>query len=768
MKQPIRVLLTGGGTAGHVNPALAIGRALAGEATRLLYVGVRGRAEAAVVPREGLPIRFVRASGYPGTRPSAALLRFLLNTFVGSVQAVFILLSFRPEVIVGTGGYASAPVMFAAAVLRRLRLCRARVFVHEQNAAPGKLNLLVGRLADKVFVTFPETLPAFPGNAVLSGYPLRRRIAAVTKDEAATGLDFQVPPGRRVVFAFGGSQGARTINRAVVDALRYLLPCRDQIFIIHGTGLARPGYEAARDVDDRLASLYSEDERREIASFYVSRPYFYQIEHVYAVADLVVARAGAGSLYELASLGLPAIVIPKANLPGDHQVMNARAMARCGGARVLYEETVLAPNGDIMEQVDGRVLADSILMLLLDDAGRGEMGRRSRAFLQHDALAVIERVIRGELEGGSRGSDEAGSGQLAAGSADQVASGQWPVDSGSRVPEPANEGGGRPFDSATDHGLAQGKRAEGGNLPDHAAGDSSSALAVGNEPRSISAVMLAPGSGPQPVAGEAPDQVPSNHLLLARLERAAARLGREFSPLQVVPSRDDLEYFVSRAASLLVHSAWEQRNLGVKLLGFLHARDRTPLLLALLRDRRPAPLVKRLLGGDFVQVGFIRRNIVSALARLGQVTPEVEAALIEAFHDPYYEVRAESARAVSALSNALIDRAAVVAGLTGLLQDRWLEVAVAGAEALGRVGCRNDALPALLAMRDARYWVVRAAALRGLLSLVERGEGGDPSALLSQVNHFVLTSTDFKPEFQIKRLYGRLLDAIEGREGEDR
>ena len=361
MKQPIRVLLTGGGTAGHVNPALAIGRALAGETTRLLYVGVRGRAEADVVPREGLPIRFVHAAGYPGTRPSPALVRFFVHTFLGSIQAAFILLSFRPEVIVGTGGYASAPVMFAAALLRRVRLCHARVYVHEQNAAPGKLNLLVGRLADRVFVTFPETLPAFPGNAVLSGYPLRRRIAALPREEAAGRLDFQVPPGRRVVFAFGGSQGARTINRAVVDALRYLLPCRDQVFVVHGTGLARPGYEAARDVEERLASLYSEDERRLIDSFYVSRPYFYQIENVYAVADLVVARAGAGSLYELASLGLPAIVVPKANLPGDHQVMNARAMARCGGARVVYEETVLAPNGDIIEQVDGRVLAETVL-----------------------------------------------------------------------------------------------------------------------------------------------------------------------------------------------------------------------------------------------------------------------------------------------------------------------------------------------------------------------------------------------------------------------
>lgn len=151
-----RILLTGGGTAGHVNPALAIGRALGDERSAYLYVGVRGRAESDVVPREGIPITFVRASPYPGARPSAAWLPFLFNAVVGTAKAAWVIRRFRPEIIVGTGGFASAPTMFAAALLRRAGLCRARVFVHEQNAAPGKLNLLVGRLADRVFVSFPK------------------------------------------------------------------------------------------------------------------------------------------------------------------------------------------------------------------------------------------------------------------------------------------------------------------------------------------------------------------------------------------------------------------------------------------------------------------------------------------------------------------------------------------------------------------------------------------------------------------------------------
>jgi UDP-N-acetylglucosamine--N-acetylmuramyl-(pentapeptide) pyrophosphoryl-undecaprenol N-acetylglucosamine transferase len=675
MSERTRILLTGGGTAGHVNPALAIGRALADEGTRFLFVGVRGRAEADVVPREGIPIRFVRASGYPGARPSLDLLRFAVNLGVGLVQACVILLSFRPDVIVGTGGFASAPVMFAASFLRRLRLSHARIFVHEQNAAPGKLNQAVGRLADRVFVTFPETLRDFPTNGLLTGYPLRRRIAKVGRDEARAQLDFELPAGRQVVFVFGGSQGARTVNRAIVDALRDLMPLAGRLFVIHGTGLFKKGdYNASRDTEARLAQMYNDEERRRIATFYVSRPFFYQIEHVYALADLVVARAGAGSLYELASLGLPAVVIPKANLPGDHQVMNARALARCGGAVVIYEEAVLL-NGQIVERVDGRQLAEAIVGLLGDEARLAEMGGSSRAFSQRDALAIIEGCVRG--------------------------------------------GTGCPPPDAASHALPH-------------------------------------------------ESLPSNAALLSRLERAAAQRGARYRPEDVVPSAGDRAYFASRAASLLVSADWERRNQGVKLIGLLHARDKAPLLLALMNDKRPAAWIKRLFGGDYVQVGFIRRNILSALGRLGEVTPEVEAALRGGFTDPYFEVRAEAARTAALLADRLTDRGDLVAGLQRLLSDRWLEVASAAAQALGKVGHSHDALPALLALQDARFWRLRAAALEGLLSLVERGEAGDPALLTASLNQFVLTSTDFKPEFEIKRLYGRVLHAIAAREGGQR
>ena len=165
LKRGTRILLTGGGTAGHVNPALAIGAALAEEGSETLFVGVRGRAEEQVVPKEGIPIRFVRASGFPGTRPSPALARFLLDLGVGTLQAAGVLLRFRPDVLVGTGGFASAPVIFAATLLKKLRLLRSRVFVHE-GSAPLRIDRGAAGIDQSAHRT---TLPRPPQQRVHTG-----------------------------------------------------------------------------------------------------------------------------------------------------------------------------------------------------------------------------------------------------------------------------------------------------------------------------------------------------------------------------------------------------------------------------------------------------------------------------------------------------------------------------------------------------------------------------------------------------------------------
>jgi UDP-N-acetylglucosamine--N-acetylmuramyl-(pentapeptide) pyrophosphoryl-undecaprenol N-acetylglucosamine transferase len=663
-----RILLAGGGTAGHVNPALAIGSALATTETRLLYVGVRGRVEEEVVPREGIPIKYILASGYPGGL-SPEMAGFFLRLFVGIMQSIFILLRFRPEIIVGTGGYVSAPVIIAASILRKLRLGHAQVLLHEQNAIPGKLNRLMGRFASQVLVTFPESLSYFPQNGVVVGYPLRKRITKISRAEALQKIDLQIPPGRKVVLVFGGSQGARTINQALVDALEYLLPYRDSLFIIHGVGLFKSHeYNAVQDTEARLRQSYSEEQLSYIRGFYVYRAFFHDMELLYAISDLVVARGGAGSLNEISAMGLPALIIPKSNLPGDHQVMNARSMEKAGGAEILYEQ-ISPVHGKLVESIDGKLFAEKLLSLIQDDSLLQKMSHDSSAFLNKNALVQIQRLARGE---------------------------------------------------GTDANL-----------------------------NSFPATI-----GPK----ETP--LPSNRALLALLEKAYERHKNTYKPESVIPRAQDLEYLKKRASALLVHPSWQERNLGVKLIGLLHAREKLAVLLTLFHDRKRVSLLKMLFGGDFEQVGFIRRNLIVALVRLNELSPEVEKALLLGLEDPYYEVRAESAHAAAFFGERLSIPGVFVWALLKLLKDRNIDVCTAAAEALGRIGGEDDALPALLQLWDSRLWRMRTAVLRGILHMVERGKVTNLDALETQIPRFILTSTDFRPHFEIKFAYTRLMESV--------
>jgi UDP-N-acetylglucosamine--N-acetylmuramyl-(pentapeptide) pyrophosphoryl-undecaprenol N-acetylglucosamine transferase len=262
------------------------------------------------------------------------------------------------------------------------------------------------------------------------------------------------------------------------------------------------------------------------------------------------------------------------------------------------------------------------------------------------------------------------------------------------------------------------------------------------------------------VHGPGPDSALGTAALLPRLERAWAhadyRIARE------MPDADDRAACTRRAVALVADPRWQARNQGIKLLGLLQARDQVALVVSVLRDRTRAPWRERLFGGDFVQVGFIRRNALIALARLGEAGPDVEEVLLRALADPYYEARVEAARTVATLGHRLSDagRRLAVEGLVRCLGDRWLEVAASAAESLGRVGAEAEALPALLGLRVHRFWMVRAAALRGLRALVERGEVRDLAALDRHVRGFVLACTDFRPRSDIKTTYAELTTAI--------
>ncbi|MHA1569011.1 MAG: glycosyltransferase, partial [Alphaproteobacteria bacterium] len=398
----MRYVLTGGGTGGHVYPNLAIAGELARHdpAAQFLYLGVKGRAEADIVPRHGIRLRFVPSRGMPERKFSLAMVSFLFALAVGTLKALAILLRFRPHLVVATGGYASAPTLLAARFLRR------RILVHEQNAYPGLVNRTFGKMAGRVCLTFPESLVHFQHNGVVVGYPVRPEILALREpisdeERRRRKVELGVEPHRAVVLITGGSSGARSINRAVADMMPQVAgdqALRDRMFIMHGVGrFTGTDYDAEGDTQARLRG-HGFDERA-AAKFYRRERYLYDIDKWLRIADVVICRAGAGSLTETAAMGAPAIVIPKAGLPGDHQVKNAEALRAAGACRVLAERRV-TDNGEAYDVVEVDRLLTTIKELLdLSPDQKKAMADAAWRFIAPDCLARIRAEAQQLLAG---------------------------------------------------------------------------------------------------------------------------------------------------------------------------------------------------------------------------------------------------------------------------------------------------------------------------------------------------------------------------------
>ena len=395
----MRYLLTGGATGGHVYPALAVADELRRRdpEAQFLYVGVRGRLEESVVPARGYRLRFVRARPYPRSKSPLALAWFALHLGLGILAATILLLRFRPHVIFGTGGFVSAPVMFACGALRKIGLSRSRLFVYSPDAQPGLLNQIAGRLADRVGVVFEQTARWFDMKRVaIVGFPVRRELLDLDRSAARTALD--IPADRFVIFAFGGSQGSRVINQAVVDALSHLQSRRDELFVLHTTGRIRSdGYDAVADTASQVQAL----DLAELDSWYRRCEYFDQIEVAYAAADVVICRGGISTLTEIGVAGLPAIIVPLSTAAEDHQAVNARTLERAGAARVLFEEAEWCAEKDsaVALGLPGERLAAVVVELLLAGSDRATMATAARNLQRRDSLELIMQEIDNLVQG---------------------------------------------------------------------------------------------------------------------------------------------------------------------------------------------------------------------------------------------------------------------------------------------------------------------------------------------------------------------------------
>jgi len=381
----MKYLLTGGGTGGHVYPALAIAEEIRRqrEGAQFLYVGRRDKLESWVVPAHDYPIRFVRARPFPRSGSPWALARFVLTLWVGIVQAALILLRYRPHVIIGTGGYVSAPILFAYGALAKIGLARARVFLYEPNAHPGLLNQVVGRLAQRIGVAFEQAGRWFDMKRVaVVGYPVRRTFLQLDPQASRQRLD--IPAAHKVVLVFGGSGGARVINEAVVAALP-LWREAGGLTVLHITGRYRgPEYDAIAETGAALDAIGIGAGDR----WYRRYDYADEISELVAAADLVICRGGAGTLTELGVSGTPALIVPLPTAAEDHQAVNAREMERLGAAKILYQEAVW-DRARVQSRLDGEKMGRLVLELCADEERLRAMGQAAMAIPQRNSLALI-------------------------------------------------------------------------------------------------------------------------------------------------------------------------------------------------------------------------------------------------------------------------------------------------------------------------------------------------------------------------------------------
>jgi UDP-N-acetylglucosamine--N-acetylmuramyl-(pentapeptide) pyrophosphoryl-undecaprenol N-acetylglucosamine transferase len=362
-----RYILAGGGTSGHVNPALAIADQLKQDHpdTEIRFLGTARGIERDVVGRSGYPFEAIRARPLP-YRLSPKLFRALFDYLAGRRQCRHLMQAFRPHAVIGTGGYVCSPVVAAAASLG------IPVLLHEQNAYPGRSNRLMARRSQVVCTSFPGTEKWFaPGTrVVLTGNPVRAVFFRQTRAQARQAL--AIAPEQMLVLVLGGSLGARTINRAVLglaDVMRQPEDWPDglpQIILAAGK----------RDYADVCAQAEG------LTAWLTVRDYIHDIHVVMAAADLILCRSGANTCSELAALGLPSILVPYPHAAGDHQTYNARAFQDAGAA-------LLCPD----DQLTATYLAERLRELLADPSRRFAMGQAAATLARPDAAVDICRCL---------------------------------------------------------------------------------------------------------------------------------------------------------------------------------------------------------------------------------------------------------------------------------------------------------------------------------------------------------------------------------------
>ena len=359
----MKLLIAGGGTGGHLFPGIAVAEEFLGRdpANEVLFIGTERGVESRVLPGLGYRLECIAAAGIRGKGALSRLkaLGLLLYAYSQSRQ---LLRSFKPDFVLGVGGYASGPAVLAA---RGLQIPR---FVHEQNAIPGMTNKILAHVAEQVFISLDESAKFFPKDKVLlTGNPLRRQIL----DQVERQVEGRSPEPRAQspepafhLLVFGGSLGAHAVNQAMAAAAPLLGAWRERLTITHQTG--------EKDQETVIRAYREAGLKSEVVTF------INDMAAAYGRADLVVCRAGATTIAEVTACGKPCIFIPFPHAVDDHQRRNAEALLKKGACQMLLEL-----------ELSGESLAAAVDCLLREPDQLADIGRQARSLARLDAAKVI-------------------------------------------------------------------------------------------------------------------------------------------------------------------------------------------------------------------------------------------------------------------------------------------------------------------------------------------------------------------------------------------
>jgi UDP-N-acetylglucosamine--N-acetylmuramyl-(pentapeptide) pyrophosphoryl-undecaprenol N-acetylglucosamine transferase len=365
-RSSLRVLIAGGGTGGHVIPALAIARELRDAyGAEVRFVGTERGLEKRLVPEAGFPLELIRV-GQLKNVSVAKKLRTMADLPLGVMRCLGLMKRFRPDVVVGVGGYASGPAMMAAIV------SRVPTLAFEPNAVPGLANRLVGKWVSAAAVNFEETRRYFRG-AKVTGIPVRQEFFEIGDQHAS--LPNEKPSRSVRLLVFGGSQGARIFNEVMPRIAKSLMEDVPGLRILH-----QAGARFAEPVAEAYGVGGADATRWEVAVFLDDMP------RRFADADLILCRSGASTVAELAAAGKAAVLVPLPTAADNHQLKNAEVFAAAGASELRVQSS-----DALMESF----LSSDLSALLLNPVRRTEMSRKVRGLAHPDAVKVIGEMVVG-------------------------------------------------------------------------------------------------------------------------------------------------------------------------------------------------------------------------------------------------------------------------------------------------------------------------------------------------------------------------------------